>query len=88
MIDTNHKADFLELPEAKMNAVAGLKTGMIDMRALTRHVDIDVATAWRWIHIGILAGRDERVKLAARRIGARWYVSPADLEKFLELINT
>ena len=40
------------------------------------------ATVTRWILVGCRARDGSRVKLAATRVGSRWLVSQADLDRF------
>lgn len=45
------------------------------------------ATVHRWIRHGIVGRDGTRIKLNAKRIGARYFVEQADWEAFLETCN-
>lgn len=40
------------------------------------------ASVWRWARRGLIAADGSRIRLAHRRLGARIYIAPEDLDRF------
>lgn len=40
------------------------------------------ASLWRWARRGLIAADGSRIRLAHRRLGARIYIAPEDLDRF------